>query len=80
MRHVEFNIFKQKTVLTADGQLVKPLAARTMVALGKWKHRKSSTALILCSCITDRGKDEANLDHKKVLNSLYSNLVLLLCH
>lgn len=65
MWHVELNIFKEKIVFTADGQLGKHVAARTVVALGKWKDRKLSTALILCSCITDRAKDEANLDHKK---------------
>lgn len=50
-------------VFTDDGQLVKSFAART--ALGKWKHKKSSTVLILCSCIPDRGKDEANLEQEK---------------
>lgn len=52
-------------VFTDDGQPVKPLAASAVATLGKWKHRKLSTVLILCSCITDRGKYEANLEHKK---------------
>lgn len=52
-------------VFTDDGQPVKSFAASTVATLSKLKHRKLSTILILCSCITDRGKDEANLEHKK---------------
>lgn len=48
-----------------DGQFVKHFTARTVAMLGKREHRKLSTELILCSCITDKGEDEANLDHEK---------------
>lgn len=64
-------------VSTDDGQPVKSFAASTVVTLGKRKHRKLSTVLILCSCIMTGVKMRPTWNTKKVLNSLYSNLVFL---
>lgn len=51
-------------MFTGDSQFVKHFTARTVATLG-WEHRKLSSGLILCSCITDKGEDEANLDREK---------------